>query len=481
MYSEAITITQPNNVFIRVGCSAGVAQELSEYFSFIAPSAKHDKRYKQRLWDGKIRLFNARTRQVYAGLAELVKEFADKYGYSVADERGLKDSDVPSEAQLKVFLEALNLPEKIEVRDYQLEGLKIAARDKRALLLSPTSSGKSLLIYMICRWFNKRTLIVVPTTTLVKQMAGDFADYGYEKPVSQILAGASKEELAKFTVSTWQSVYSMPPEWLSQFDLVIGDEAHGFKANSLKGIMENMVADVRIGTTGSLDDLKVNELTLQGLFGKIHRLATTRELMDRGLVADLEIKAYELNHSEEIKKAARKAKPEYEDEMNDLIDHPRRNKFIIELTKRLNGNKLVLFKKISHGKMLFEEFKKTHKNVHLVYGDIDTDIRDEIRALTEQSKDAIIVASYRTFGTGINIRNLHHVILAAPIKSKILLIQSIGRSLRLGNEKTKAYVHDIGDNISIGQYQNHTYRHFIGRLELYTKEQFTYKLFRVDI
>ena len=480
--TEQIYVTQPNNVFIKLACSQGLSHELSEYFSFMAPNHKHDKRFRNKIWDGKIRLFNGRSKTLHAGLFNRVKKFAKQYGYEVIDQRNIKHSQEVTDDQIAIFLKALNLPEDREPRDYQITGLKIAARDKRALLLSPTSSGKSLMIYMLCRWFNKKTLIIVPTTTLVRQMSEDFVSYNYERPISQILAGASKEDLEHITVSTWQSVYTMPPEWLSQFRMIIGDEAHGFKANSLKSIMENAAnAEIRIGTTGTLDDLKVNELTLEGLFGEATKLISTRELMDRGQIADLQIYAYELDYPKDVKSLARKMKPEYDDEMNFIYEHPKRSKFVYGLVDRLKGNKMVLFKKVSHGKAMYEYFKAIYPNVHIVYGDIATDERNDIRALTELSDDAIIVASYKTFGTGISIINLSHVVLAAPIKSKITLIQAIGRALRRGKDKTKAYVHDIGDNLSVGQYVNHTYRHFVGRLELYAKEQLPFKLLRVQL
>lgn len=481
MSAEEIIVTDHNAVFIKIACSQGLAYEMSEYFSFMAPNAKHDKRVRQKLWDGKIRLFNLRSRLLHSGLFEEVQRFAKQFGYRVIDNRKDQCNQKVTDEQIAIFLKHLQLPEDRQPRDYQLTGLREAASKKRVMLLSPTSSGKSLLIYMICRWFNKKTLVIVPTTTLVKQMAGDFYSYNYDQEVSQILAGASKENLNKITVSTWQSIYNMPAEWLQQFDVIIGDEAHGFKANSLKTIMENSNATVRVGTTGTLDDMKVNELTIQGLFGPIKKLITTKELIDRGQVANVQIYAYDLQYPDDVRKAARKEKPEYDQELNFLYSFDKRSRFVFALVQRLSGNKMILFKKVSHGQAMYEHLKAIYPNVHIVYGEIDTDTRNEIRALTEESNDAIIVASYKTFGTGISIVNLQHVLLAASIKSKITLIQAIGRALRRGGEKVRACVHDIGDNLSIGQYVNYTYRHFLGRLELYTKEQLPFKYVRIQL
>lgn len=431
-----------------------------------------------------IRLLNLRNRLIYAGLKQKVIDFALDNRYDVQD---LVPRHKPvSDEKLNAFIQYLKLPEKIndrplEIRDYQLRSLVIAAETRRAIILSPTSSGKSLSIYMMARWFNQKTLIVVPTTSLVSQLASDFVEYGYTKEVRQIMAKSNKNNLPDISVTTWHSAFSMPKEWLQQFKVVIGDEAHTFNAKSLQTIMENIGANVRVGLTGSLDGQKVNELTLEGIFGPVTRVASTKELMDRGLVADLKVTAYELAYEEDTRKTVRESHKDYPDEMSFLAAYERRNNFIHALTNRLLGNKLLLFKGVEHGKLLYDMFKKTHENVHIVYGEIDVEVREEIRRLTEKSKNTIIIASYKTFSTGINIRNLHHVILCASIKSKITLIQSIGRALRLGDDKVEADVHDIGDNLCIGTYVNHTWRHFMYRLEQYTEEQFPYKLIKVKL
>ena len=493
IYIERIKVTQPDPCYIKVDCSDSISMELWNKYSFLSPKARYDKRVRNRLWDGYLRLYNRATRRIYAGLKDSIKQYCLENRYEFIDETPRLKEKISLE-RFNEFIESLNLPKELhglafELRDYQFEGLRIAACLKRCILRSPTSSGKSLIMYLICRWFNLKTLMVVPTTTLVEQLAGDFADYGYKERVSQIYAGQDKVDLGLFTVSTWQSIHTMPKKWLQQFDVIIGDEAHGFAAKSLQTIMENIGAHIRIGTTGTLDDdaaAKVNKLVLQGLFGPIYRLTTTREMIDRGEATDVLIHAFDIGYDEKLRRQFKPRtvnkvliKTEYPEEIEFLINHVPRNDFICELALSRKSNTLLLFKNIEHGKLLYEAIKARHTNTHLVYGEIETKERNEIRKLTEKSNDSIIIASYRTFATGINIRNLHHVILAAPIKTPILLIQAIGRVLRLSVGKDKAYIYDLGDNLSIGTYVNYAFKHFASRLEIYTKEAFEYKLTRI--
>lgn len=495
IYIERVRVFDIDSSYIGVDCSESVKMELRQYFSFMAAGAKYDKRYRNKLWDGKIYLFDVRSRKILSGLKGEIEAYCKKNHYEFIDDCVKVEGKIDDKVIGK-FIEYLNLPTEMadlpfEIRDYQIETLKIAIRDQRAVILSPTSSGKSLSMYLIARWFNKRTLIIVPTTTLVTQLAGDFASYNYQLPVSQIMAGQSKVNLHKITVSTWQSVKTMPPSWLAQFEVIIGDEAHGFEAKSLQKIMTSATAKIRIGTTGTIKtdgDQKVHRLTLIGLFGNITRVLSTTEMIENGWATPFDIIACELLYDKEDCKAVKPKrinkvlqKVEYSDEMDFICNHKKRNHFLKQLALSRKGNTLLLFKKIEHGKELYRIIKELRPNTHLVYGNVKTEVRNEIRALSEKSNDAIIIASYPTFSTGINIRNLHHVILAAPIKSQIKIVQSIGRLLRLNKDKDKAHLYDVGDNLMLGAYTNFAYKHFISRLELYTAEKFDYKIKRFEL
>ena len=360
-------------------------------------------------------------------------------------------------------------------------------------MLSPTGSGKSLIIYGIMRHhlnWKRRILIIVPTTSLVEQLAADFADYssanGWKVAdnVHKIYAGADKSEEWPVTISTWQSLYKLPKKFFEKYDVVIGDEAHGFKANSLTGILNKMPhCAYRIGTTGTLDGLKTHKLVLEGVFGAVHRVTTTKQLIKSKQLADLDINCLIMEYPEEVRKSVRSHT--YQEEMDFLTQHAGRNKFIRNLSLAQTGNTLVLFQYVEkHGKALHEMIASKAaegRKVFFVYGGTDTDQREKIRHITEKETDAIIVASYGTFSTGINIRNLHNIIFASPSKSRIRNLQSIGRGLRTSGTKDRCKLFDIGDDLSYKSRKNFTLLHMAERIRIYNDENFEYKIVKVQI
>jgi len=489
-----IVIKDKNQVHCIVeSADVGVMQEISDYFTFEQPGARFMPQYRAKLWDGKVRLYSLFTRELYVGLIPYVKLFAEQNQYTVEEQR----TSVPDAyLDTKEFIQSLNLHghgNPIEVRDYQIDAVQHAVHNHRALLLSPTGSGKSLIIYSLVRYHlqqNRRILILVPTTSLVEQLTADFADYSSangwrtSEHVHKIYAGADKVTDCEVIISTWQSLYKLDKQFFAQFDVVIGDEAHLFKANSLTGILNKMPhCAYRIGTTGTLDGLKTNKLVLEGIFGAVHRVTTTKALIKNKQLADLDIQCLVLGYADEVKKTTRSFT--YQEEMDWLVTHPGRNKFIRNLALAQTGNTLVLFQFVEkHGKALHEMIQTKAadgRKIFFVYGGTDTDQREQVRHITESEHDAIIVASYGTFSTGINIRNLHNIIFASPSKSRIRNLQSIGRGLRTSDTKDRCRLYDIGDDLSYKSKKNFTLLHMIERIRIYNDENFTYKLTKVQL
>lgn len=489
---DKVTVTKVNEVFMRLHCEEGILREMNEHFTFLIPNAKYDKRVQRKIWDGKIRL--VKRNLLYLGLVPEVAEFCKDRGYEF-ESLIPKPAQLFTYAQIEAFTKTLNLTnsqgEELIPHDFQIQAVvDILNNGYRGIILSPTASGKSLIIYILYRFFNKKTIVIVPTKLLVRQMAQDFKEYGYTGEVSQLMSDkgivVDKQNLEKITVSTWQSIYKMPDAWFLQFNVILGDEVHTFAAKSLVRIMESSTtAFAKVGTSGTLGDEAINIMVLKGLFGKIFKTRSTKELMDEGKVSNLNITAIRLIYSDEDKKFAAKLKMDYPTEMAYLRIHAKRQAFITALAKRLEGNTLVLFKGIEHGKELhkmIEEACGDTKTVRLVYGATATEDRDMVRSLMENERDVIGVCSYRTFATGSNIKNLHNIIFAAPIKSQILVLQAIGRALRLHSSKAFAKLFDIGDDLSHGKtYKNHAFRHFVGRLQRYVKEQFKHKIVEVKL
>ena len=475
-----IQIEKYNETYNKVHCSDDIARELSDYFTFEVPGARFIPSVKARKWDGKIRLFNSGTHHIYAGLIEYVEDFAKQNNYPCERLTDFTDEVIDNVSEVIGSFDLTKEP-----RDYQLAAFAHAVRKRRALLLSPTASGKSLIIYMLCKYYSVKTLLIVPTTSLVHQMYSDFEEYGFDSKSNchMIFSGQEKDVDKQIYISTWQSIYKLPKKWFDQFECVIGDEAHLFKANSLTTIMKNLGnCKYRFGFTGTLDGSQTHKLVLEGLFGTVKKVTTTSELIEQKHLSEFKIKAVILDYDQETRQLIKKAT--YPDEMDFLVNHLPRNKFICNLAISLKGNTLVLYQYVDkHGKAIYDEIKNKADNrkVYFVSGTISGTDRDAIRKSVELETGSIIVASYGTFSTGVNIKNLHNIIFASPSKSRVRNLQSIGRGLRLGNNKEKACLYDIADDLQWKQKRNHTLNHFIERIKIYNEEKFEYKTYVIPL
>lgn len=489
---ETIRSWKLNHSNLFVECDSGIGQELNEFFSFYVPGYKFMPAFRNKLWDGKIRLFSRATNELPAGLYYHLESFCVQRGYKLETARS--DYGTPDEKirirpdDLQSFLDSLDLP--FPLRKYQFECVGEAITRKRAILLSPTGSGKSFIIYALLRWYletyDQKILIIVPTTSLVEQMYSDFAEYGFdvERNVHKIYSGRDKDTDKRVVVSTWQSVYRLQKQWFHQFGCVFGDECHGFKSKSLMTIMNKCeLAEFRFGTTGTLDGAQTHELVLQGLFGKIYRVTTTKSLQDDNTLAKLKINRIELEYSEKIRKEF--GPKTYQEEIDFIVEHEKRNKFIKNLALDQKGNTLVLYNYVDkHGKPLFDMIQEAAvagRKVFFVSGNTATSDREAIRGIVEKQKDAIIVASLGTFSTGINIKELHNIIFASPSKSQIRVLQSIGRGLRKSGADITTKLYDISDNLSWQARQNYSLLHSYERLKMYQKEQFEHTTFKVSL
>jgi len=501
---DKVIVKKKNESFLSIEADSGIQMELAEHFSFYVPGYKFMPAYRNKIWDGKIRLFDLRQKTLYTGLFQYIDEFCKARDYELEVE-GSKFFGRPDTIQdisdLDDFLTTLNITtngEQIEPRDYQLEALKNFLLTRNRLLLSPTASGKSLIIYLAIRYYlnkfndSSKVVLVVPTTSLVEQMYGDFADYseyddGFDaqKTCHKIYSGKEKYNIdQRIIITTWQSVHKLPTQWFSHFGMVIGDEAHSFKAKSLTSVVEKCVnASYRLGTTGTLDGSQTNQLVLEGLFGSVYKVTTTKELMDNNSLAKLKINMLILKYEDEICKAMKKAS--YQEEVDFIVRHDKRNKLITNLALDQEGNTLILFQYVEkHGKVLYEMLKSKCNNpdiIHYVSGETDVAVREEIRAITEKSNGAIIVASLGTMSTGINIRKLNNIIFASPSKSQIKVLQSIGRGLRKSPDGKDTILYDFADDLHWKNRKNYTLNHAAERLKIYSKEKFDYNIYEIGV
>ena len=488
--TKYIIIDKKNEVYLKIEAEDAIRRDLSEYFTFEVPGYKFTPQFRNRFWDGKIRLFSYATGQIFAGLYPYIVKWCQDNKIQIVDGTKIKDVDVDTKLVDK-FVSGLKIP--MEIRDYQKEAFIHALQKSRCLLLSPTASGKSLIVYLLVRFnllrlkdkTNNKILIIVPTTSLVEQLFKDFKDYGWnpDKNVHRIYQGHDKETSKNVVISTWQSVYNLPKKWFKSFGMVIGDECHLFKAVSLTKIMTKLEdCKYRIGLTGTLDGTKTNKLVLEGLFGAVNKVTSTSELQEKKQLADLKIICLVLQHDQYSKHFLKDKS--YQEEMDFLVSNDKRNKYIRNLCLDLKGNSLVLFQYVEkHGVILKQliEDKAEDKKIFFVYGGVEAEEREKIRFITEKSDNAIIIASYGTFSTGINIRNLHNIVFASPSKSRIRNLQSIGRGLRLKDNNSAATLYDIADDLTYNGKENYTLQHFRERINIYTGENFNYEIHNVEL
>ena len=482
-----LVISKSNEVFLKIKTEPHIEYELRDHFKFEVPGAKFMPQYRGRNWNGEIHLYDMRSKQIYVGLLDKIVNFCEQYGYSYKFEdnkfygQPFEVNEMISYEGVKDYMHSIC---SHSPRDYQVEGVCDALKHNRKLLISPTASGKSLMIYSLVRYYvnkHEKILLVVPTTSLVEQMYKDFQDYGWDAETycHRIYSGKEKTNEFPVTITTWQSVYKLDRSFFEDYGVIIGDEAHLFKSKSLIEIMTKLHhAKYRFGFTGTLDGTQTHKWVLEGLFGPSYKVTRTDELMKQGHLSQLDIQCLVLKHPPQKFET-------YEDEIQYLISHEQRNKFITNLTLDLKGNTLLLFSRVeAHGAILFDQIntnKKGDRKVFFIHGGVDTEERELVREITERENSAIIVASYGTFSTGINIRNLHNVIFASPSKSRVRNLQSIGRVLRKGKNKTKAVLYDISDDCTCNSRKNYTLNHLIERIKIYNEENFNYEIITIQL
>lgn len=352
-------------------------------------------------------------------------------------------------------------------------------------MLSPTASGKSFIIYLIIRFLIENTeqkvLISVPSTNLVRQMHTDFCAYENNRLICdqcyEMAAGQPKTTSRRIVIATWSMLLRQSPEWFMPFGIFICDEAHQAHSMALNKIIANLQhIPYRFGFTGTLDGSKTHEMQCRAWFGSLIESASTKKLMDEGILSTLEVRCINISYTDEEKRAVSKMK--YQDEIKFIVGHNKRNEWLVDLALRQPKNTLVLFNLVEkHGEKLFEIAKNRAadfgKRVRIIIGDVDVEKREAIRQFMEKENNIVLFASFGTFSLGVNIKNLHNVIFAHPYKARIRTLQSIGRTLRKLSDKENAILIDIVDDLCYKSYENFAYKHAVERMRIYELEQFS--------
>lgn len=506
-----IKIVKLNESFMKVYCQEKYMEmDISDRFSFEVENAKFDPLVKKGRWDGIKRLYNRNTKQLYIGLLPELLRLAKKSKFSVDIDPALFPS-----SQEKLSCDDINGLVKelfkphdegvpLELYDYQVNAVQYMVNMGRTSCLSATSSGKSLILYTAIRIYQlldemdqKTIFLIVPNVSLAEQIYSDFDNYstyqGSNWNVSdhcqKITADYTKFINKQVVITTWQSMNTMPPHLIQDAGAIFCDEVHGAKAKVLSKIMETATnCAIRHGVTGTFDDVEVNELTIQGLFGPVKRFSTSREIIDAGRATELEVNVTILNHPEIVrkdmydKKKGLASKKRYQCEVSFINQLQYRRDFIINAVKRVNGNTLILFDRVEdYGIELYRQAIADGRNAFLVIGETDPGEREDIRLSMEQYDNAEIYASVGCMSTGSSIKNLHNAFIVSSTKSKIRTLQTLGRLMRKHKSKKKASIFDIVDNMVYKGEANYMMDHIQKRIKQYVNEKFIIKFMEIDL
>lgn len=464
---------------------------------------RYNPLYKRGLWDGNISFVKGAN--IPSGTYMYLEDVAKEYGFAlnVSGLEKLGDENLSRDA----FDEWLNdffSQSKFKPRDYQADAAFGILKNRRCLSELATSAGKTLICFIVIAYLldNKKiegkVLMIVPTVQLVMQSAGDFEEYNTERlplVIQQIYAGFKMKQTANIMVGTYQSLVKMDNEFYKQFDCVLVDECHKSKAKSIKDILEKCWhAEYRFGVSGTMPKLdSADGLTLQTYLGPLVTRVKAKELQDRGFISKCKIVQLRLDYTTDKTKEAfylahkklqaqKKGRESYELEKNFIIENEKRFNFIIGLVEKTTKNTLLLFHRKAYGRKIFAKLKQMGigKRVYYIDGDIDKDVRKEITDRMDKYDDVVLVASYQTLGTGISVNQIYNIIFTESFKSQFIIIQSIGRGLRLkdkmGSDKNMATIIDIVDDFRYKSYQNYLYRHGVERMAQYKEQQYPYEV-----
>jgi superfamily II DNA or RNA helicase len=487
-----VRIHYVNELKCRIECDQSIAYELYEEFGFYVDGYKFSPKFKAGIWDGKLRLFYLKTRQLFVGLLPKLVDFCQKSGYTIefANKADFKKNRIYDAA----LVEAIYDTGKFVPKWYQVDAVEAILKHQKIMILSPTASGKSYITYLVCRYLLEHSehnvVISVPTTSLVEQLYTDFQDYVaddfvVEDNVHKIYGGKEKFTNKRITISTWQSLMNQTPEWFTHYGAYICDEAHQADAKVISGIIDKLAhAPFRVGLTGTLRGSKLHELDMQAKFGAIQRVATTKDLQDSGDLAGLDIEVRQFKYSDAEIDMVKHL--EYQQEIDFIVQHPERNKRLCELALNAKGNTMMFFNFIEkHGQILYEMLKPlceaAGKPLYYIAGSVDTEAREIIRKTLETETNAILLCSYGTASTGLNLKQVHNIIFCHPFKSVIRILQTIGRGLRAVIGKQSCKLIDVADDLSYttrggNKKYNITLLHSIHRLEIYQSERFKYRI-----
>ena len=458
---------------------------------------------KRGVWSGEISFVSGN--KIPAGLWSEVKDTMSLFNYKVEIDgiETLFDSEITREDFDAWVTDFFKDSDKYP-RDYQIDTAYKILKFRRCIAELATSAGKSLIVFMVLAFLLekkmvKKVLLIVPNVSLVIQASEDFGEYNHEgrlkMTIQQIYAGVKIKKDSNIVVGTYQSLVKRKAPYFADFDIVIVDETHKVQAASIRTILEKLWhASYRFGVSGTIPKPgTINRLSLMANTGPLITNISASYLQSRGFISECEVKIIQMDYvNDEQKRAFHFLSRTPEDrkklfvlEQQYIVENEKRLRFVASVINASSNNSLVLFHHIDHGKRLYRELLELRRgNVFYVDGGTPALERDLYKGRMELGTGKILVASFGTFSTGINITNLHNVFLTESFKSEVIIRQSIGRGLRKHEFKDKLVIIDFVDDmrLKVGggrTWENYLFKHARARLEIYQEQNFPYTIKKI--
>lgn len=438
--------------------------DLKEFFTDWVEGYRFMAKFRQGGWSGKISVMASNNTLPFGLLFDVIRFTRQNY----------KNAELTIDGDVKKFFTGDTEPDieynlNIWPRDYQIDCIETGLKYKRCIMRVATAGGKSLIISYIIKallddYKIKRAIIIVPTQSLVEQFYKDMKDYGMNCNSIGRVYSKIKEYNKQIVISTWQSL-SRKLDWIEDFDCIVCDEVHGVKGVELRKILSRAInADYRIGVTGTLPVTKLDMFNVKGFIGPVVKEYGSAELAEQGYISHCNIKYTNIGYNNPERYSG-----EYNDIKDKIFNNLNRMKYIKNIVKNADSNILLLVGKVeSEGKILQEYLGKIKgKEIVFIWGNTPVAEREQWRAECEKRKNIILIATYGILQVGVNIPSLKYILFASPFKSKIRVLQSIGRALRKHETKDVAVIYDLADDVQ------YLADHSMRRLRYYKSEKFT--------
>lgn len=455
-----------------------IINHLSKKIGWQTPGYKFTKAYKNFGWNGWSSYITGKGKAPYGCIEAIIGVIKRDFKEPVHI-----DEELINKIYDYSFIDNINLKintENISLRQHQKDAFLWAVQHNRSVLVLPTSAGKTLITFLLCKYYLQndiKILIIVPTVSLVDQGISDFYSYGYKGNINGIYSG--KEKISSdVTFTTYQSLIKYP-HLLKEYQALIIDEVHKAKAATLKKLIK-MSDTIRFqhGLTGTLKSDSEEYFVASAFIGLPKIITTTSELINKNIIAKLNVYIYRFlykNIKEEEKPAT------YIEEKRFYNNNIKRNDKILEIAVNENKTGIIAVNEIEHCQYLFDRCKELYpdRNVYQIRGGINQrndeyyKTLDELKPLIEQEDKAILIVGLKVFSTGISLKNIYFGIMAVSTKSYVTIIQTIGRGLRVNSIKKDFKFIDILDDIRKDEFdETYSFNHYLERIRYYNEQNF---------